>query len=404
MGNNFSIFTERFIQMIDSFQFFPLPEIQFGIGKRLEIISAVQTYGKNALLLTGASSVHSSRHGKEIISGLKQAGINLYHEVISHEPSPSVIDGIAEQYRGDKIDVVIAIGGGSVMDAGKAVSAMIPVEGGVTQYLEGVGDRKHPGTKIPFIAMPTTSGTGSEMTKNAVISEVGEHGFKKSLRHNNFIPEIAIIDPEMMLSCPAGLTAASGMDAFTQLLESYVSRQANPMTDALALQGLKQIKNYLLRAFLEGDNNLEARSGMALAATFSGITLAHAGLGLVHGFASPLGAYFDIPHGVVCGTLMAPVFAHTIENLIDQPDHPAIHKLVIVSKVFADFKYKTDKEYLQAFKEKLIHITNLLEVPGLSDYGFKEEAIPMIISKTSHKSHPVKLSDSQMVETLRSRI
>ena len=390
--------------MIDSFQFFPLPEIHFGRGKRLEIISAVQAYGKNALLLTGASSVHSSGHGNEIISGLKQAGVNLYHEVISHEPSPSVIDGIAEQYRGDKIDVVIAVGGGSVMDAGKAVSAMIPVEGSITQYLEGVGDREHPGTKIPFIAMPTTSGTGSEMTKNAVISEVGEHGFKKSLRHKNFIPEIAIIDPEMMLSCPAGLTAASGMDAFTQLLESYVSRQANPMTDALALQGLKQIKNYLLRAFLEGDNNLEARSGMALAAMFSGITLAHAGLGLVHGFASPLGAYFDIPHGVVCGTLMAPVFAYTIENLIEQPDHPAIHKLVIVSKVFADFKYKTDIEYLQAFKEKLIHITNLLEVPGLSDYGFKEEAIPMIISKTSHKSHPVKLSESQMEETLRSRI
>ncbi len=389
--------------MTDSFQFFPLPEIHFGRGKRLEIISAVQTYGKNALLLTGASSVHSSGHGKEIISGLKQAGVNLYQEVISHEPSPSVIDEIAEQYRGNKIDVVIAVGGGSVMDAGKAVSAMIPVEGNITQYLEGVGDREHPGTKIPFIAMPTTSGTGSEMTKNAVISEVGEHGFKKSLRHKNFIPEIAIIDPEMMLSCPAGLTAASGMDAFTQLLESYVSRQANPMTDALALQGLKQIKNYLLRAFLEGDNNLEARSGMALAAMFSGITLAHAGLGLVHGFASPLGAYFDIPHGVVCGTLMAPVFAYTIENLIEQPDHPAIHKLVIVSKVFADFKYKTDKEYLQAFKEKLIHITNLLELPRLSDYGFKEEAIPMIISKTSHKSHPVKLSDSQMEEILRSR-
>ena len=370
----------------------------------MEITSAVLAYGKNALLLTGASSVYHSGHGKEIISGLKRAGVNLYHEVISHEPSPSVIDRIAEQHRGDKIDVVIAVGGGSVMDAGKAISAMIPVEGSITEYLEGVGDREHPGTKIPFIAMPTTSGTGSEMTKNAVISEVGEHGFKKSLRHNNFIPEMAIVDPEMMLSCPSGLTAASGMDAFTQLLESYVSRQANPMTDALALQGLKQIKNYLLRSFLEGDNNLEARSGMALAAMFSGITLAHAGLGLVHGFASPLGAYFDIPHGVVCGTLMAPVFAYTIENLIDQPDHPAIHKLVIVSKVFADFKYKTDKEYLQAFKEKLIHITNLLEVPGLSDYGFKEEAIPMIISKTSHKSHPVKLSDSQMEETLRSRI
>lgn len=390
--------------MIDSFQFYPLPEIQFGCGKRRELVSAVQVYGKNALLLTRASSSQSTGHLEEIISELKGAGINLYKEIISHEPSPSLIDGIVEKYKENNIDVVIAVGGGSVMDAGKAVSAMIPVEGSITEYLEGVGDREHPGTKVPFIAMPTTSGTGSEMTKNAVISEVGEHGFKKSLRHNNFIPEIAIIDPEMMLSCPAGLTAASGMDAFTQLLESYVSSQANPMTDALALQGLKQIKKYLLRAFLEGDNNLESRSGMALAAMFSGITLAHAGLGLVHGFASPLGAYFDIPHGVVCGTLMAPVFAHTIENLIDQPDHPAIQKLVIVSKVFADFKYKTDIEYLQSFKEKLIHITNLLEVPGLSDFGFKEESIPMIIKNTSHKYHPTELSDSQMEDILRSRL
>ena len=390
--------------MIDSFQFFPLPKIQFGRGKRLELIDAVQAFGNKALLLTRALSIDNSEHINEIISGLKRSGVDLHHEVVSHEPSPSMIDGFVENYKGAKIDVVIAIGGGSVMDAGKAVSAMIPVEGSITEYLEGVGDREHPGTKIPFIAMPTTSGTGSEMTKNAVISEVGEGGFKKSLRHNNFIPEIAIVDPEMMLSCPSGLTAASGMDAFTQLLESYVSSQANLMTDALALQGLKQIKKYLLRSFLEGDNNLEARSGMALAAMFSGITLASAGLGLVHGFASPLGAYFDIPHGVVCGTLMAPVFAQTIENLTAQPEHPALQKLVIASKVFADFKYKTDAEYLQSFKEKLIHITNLVEVPMLSEYDLKEESIPMIVKDTSHKYHPIKLSESQMGEILQSRI
>ena len=390
--------------MIESFQFSSLPEIHFGRGKRQELFSLVPGYGKNALLLTGSSSIHNSGHGDEIISGLKAAGVNLYHEVIAHEPSPSLVDGIVDRHRANSIDVVIAVGGGSVMDAGKAVSAMIPVDGSIKLYLEGIGDREHPGDKIPFIALPTTSGTGSEMTKNAVISEVGEQGFKKSLRHNNFIPEIAIIDPEMTLSCPADLTATSGMDAFTQLLESYVSRMANPMSDALALQGLKQIKKYLLRAFLEGDNNLEARSGMALAAMFSGITLSHAGLGLVHGFASPLGACFDIPHGVVCGSLMAPVFAKTIENLEEHPDHPALQKLVIVSKVFADFKYKTDAEYLQSFKEKLIHITSLLELPRLSEYGFKEESIPKIVELTSHKSHPVTLSDSQMAELLRDRI
>jgi alcohol dehydrogenase class IV len=390
--------------MIDSFQFSSLPEIWFGKGKRNELVSALEKYGRNVLLLTGSTSIQSSGHGEEIISGLRGSGFRLAHEVIAHEPSPSMVDGIVERSRGSAIDVVVAVGGGSVMDAGKAVSAMIPVEGSIRLYLEGVGEREHPGHKVPFIAMPTTSGTGSEMTANAVISEVGEQGFKKSLRHRNFLPEMAIVDPEMMLSCPSDLTASSGMDAFTQLLESFVSLQSNTMTDALALQGLKQIKKYLLRAYLEGENNLEARSGMAIAAMFSGITLTHAGLGLVHGFASPLGGFFHIPHGVVCGSMMAPVFAYTIDNLMEQPDSPALQKLVIVSKVFADFKYKKDTEFLHAFKEKLYHITSLLEVPRLSAYGFNEESIPKIIENTSHKSHPVKLSVGQMVEALKSRI
>lgn len=390
--------------MIESFQFSSLPKISFGTGKRNELPEAVKSIGKRVLLLTGSSSFHNSGHGEEILTGLQKAELELSHEVIAHEPSTSLVDKIVSKYRGEGIQIVVAVGGGSVMDAGKAVSAMIPVEGSVKDYLEGIGERVHTGDKIPFIAMPTTSGTGSEMTKNAVISEVGEMGFKKSLRHDNFIPEIAILDPEMMRTCPASLTASSGMDAFTQLLESYVSVNANPMTDALALQGLKQIKKYLLRAYLEGEENIEARSGMALAAMFSGITLAHAGLGLVHGFASPLGGYFHIPHGVVCGSLMAPVFAYTIDNLKDQPEHPAMQKLIIASKVFADFKYKQDMEYLQSFKEKLIHITNLLELPRLSDYGFTKESIPKVVEHTSHKQHPVQLTTEQMTDALISRM
>ena len=263
---------------------------------------------------------------------------------------------------------------------------------------------EHPGKKIPFIAMPTTSGTGSEVTKNAVLSEVGEHGFKKSLRHDNFIPDVAIVDPEMTLTCPPKLTATSGMDAFTQLLESYLSRQANPFTDALALQGLKHVKKYLLRTFLEGENNLEARAGMSLAALFSGITLAHAGLGLVHGFASPLGGHFQIPHGVVCGTLMAPVNAATIDKIIHDKDHPAYRKYLIVSKVFSDFKYKEDKEYLLAFKDKLEHMTKVLEVPMLSAAQIDVNKLDAIIEETSHKHHPVTLSDQTMKEILLSRM
>ena len=390
--------------MTDSFQFSSLPKIIFGAGKRNELAAELKSRGNRVLLLTGSSSVHNSGHGDEIISAIKAANLEIKHEVIAHEPSPSLIDQIVDKHRQSGTQVVVAVGGGSVMDAGKAVSAMIPVGRSIRDYLEGVGEKKHPGHKIPFIAMPTTSGTGSEVTKNAVISEVGEDGFKKSLRHDNFIPELALIDPEMMLSCPAKLTAASGMDAFSQLLESYLSTKANPMTDALALQGLKQIKNNLLRAFLEGEQNLEARSGMALAAMFSGITLAHAGLGLVHGFASPLGGFYHIPHGVACGSLMAPVFATTIDNLLDQPEHPAIKKLIIISKVFADFKYKQDMEYLQAFKEKLIHITSLLEMPLLSEYGLKEEGIQKVVDCTSHKYHPARLSNEQMVNALKARI
>jgi alcohol dehydrogenase class IV len=390
--------------MIPSFRFFPLPKIIFGPGKRIELSSELEPYGDNVLLITGTTSFHTSGHGSEIERALKASGIKFHSETIGKEPSPKMVDEIANKYRGRGIDAVVAVGGGSVMDAGKAVSAMLLVEYGARHYLEGVGDMEHPGTKVPFIAMPTTSGTGSEMTKNAVLSEVGESGYKKSLRHDNFIPNVAIVDPEMMLSCPPALTATSGMDAFTQLLESYVSKQSNPLTDAIALQGLKMVKRFLIRAFLEGENNLEARAGMALAAMFSGITLAHAGLGLVHGFASPFGAYCDIAHGTVCGNLMSTVNAWTIDKIIDDKDHPSYSKYLIVSKVFSDFKYKEEKEYLRAFKEKIEHITSVLEIPPFEHGSLNDSVIAKIVEATSHKHHPVTFSEAEMKEMIVARI
>lgn len=390
--------------MISSFHFSSLPRIIFGPGKRAELPGQVEQYGKTVLLITGTTSVHFSGHGDEIISSLREKGNTLYHESIGSEPSPQMVDEIADKYRGSLISAVVAVGGGSVMDAGKAISAMLPVEDSVKNYLEGVGGKEHPGTKIPFIAMPTTSGTGSEMTKNAVLSEIGEEGYKKSLRHDRFIPDAAIIDPEMMLTCPPELTATSGMDAFTQLLESYLSKQSNPMTDALALHGLKLVKRNLLRAYLEGENNLEARSGMALAAMFSGITLAHAGLGLVHGFASPFGAHCNIPHGTVCGTLMSTVNSMTIDKIIDNKKNAAYSKYLIVSKIFSDFKYKEDREYLLAFKDKLAHISNVLEIPPLNPEIVNAAMIRKIVEETSHKHHPVTFSDEELELIIRKRL
>ncbi len=387
--------------MVSTFQFSVLPKIIFGPRKRMELAALLKQYGSNVLLITGTTSIHNSGHWDEIRKSLEASKITFHNESIGSEPSPSMVDEIADKYKGRGIKAVVAIGGGSVMDAGKAVSAMLVVEYGVKHYLEGVGDMEHPGVKIPFIAMPTTSGTGSEMTKNAVLSEVGEKGFKKSLRHDNFIPDVAIVDPEMMLTCPPRLTATSGMDAFTQLLESYLSKQSNPMTDALAIQGLKYVKRHLIRAYLEGDANLEARSGMALAAMFSGITLAHAGLGLVHGFASPFGAYCNIPHGSVCGALMSTVNAMTIDKIINDKDSVVYNKYLIVSKIFSDFKYKDEQEYLTAFKEKLEHISNLLEIQPLKQESFTDELISKIVADTSHKQHPVKFTEEELEMMIR---
>ena len=390
--------------MVSSFQFSSLPKIIFGPGKRAELPAEVKVFGSTVLLLTGTTSIHNSGHGDEIRKNLEENKITSHHESIGTEPSPKMVDDIAGKFKGRGIKAVVAVGGGSVMDAGKAISAMLVVEYGVKHYLEGVGDMEHPGKKIPFIAMPTTSGTGSEMTKNAVLSEVGEKGFKKSLRHEKFIPDIAIIDPEIMLTCPPRLTATSGMDAFTQLLESYLSKQANPITDALALQGLKMIKKHLLRAFLEGENNLEARSGMALAAMFSGITLAHAGLGLVHGFASPFGAYCNIAHGTVCGTLMSTVNSMTIDKILESKKSAAYSKYLIVSKIFSDFKYKQESEYLLAFKDKLENISKVLEIPSLDPEVVTDEMIAKIVAETSHKHHPVTFTDEELEAIIRKRI
>ncbi len=189
-------------------------------------------------------------------------------------PVVGLVDEVVSRHRRDTPDWVLAIGGGSAVDAGKAISAMLPQSGSVKDFLEGREVRKHDGRKLPFIAVPTSSGTGSEATKNAVLSEVGENGFKSSLRHDNFMPDIAVIDPELMRSCPPGVTAACGLDALTQLLESWVSSKASPITDALALSGLEHVAAGFLRACEDGENDLEARGHMAYAALLSGLTLA----------------------------------------------------------------------------------------------------------------------------------
>jgi len=380
------------------------PTILFGASTIKSLASQVVIYGKTVLLITGKKSFSKTVKSK-VLSNLDKYGIITYHKIVTHEPDPELIDNIVQKYKKKNINVVTSIGGGSVIDTGKAVSAMLTVKDSVIEYLEGVGTKNHPGTKIPFIAIPTTSGTGSETTKNAVISSVGKNGFKKSLRHNNFIPSVTFVDPELTLSCPPDITAASGMDAFTQLLESYLSVKATAFTDKLAIAGLKKISQSLIKVVKNG-NDLQARTNMSYAAMLSGITLAHAGLGTVHGFASSIGGLFNIPHGIVCGTLMAICNKLTINNLLQfNHENKAILKYLHVADIFLNNNDLKDKKIrLNKFIEKIFEYTNELNMPGLSKFGITENDFEIIIEKTSNKNNPYPLSKNDMYKVLKHRL
>ncbi len=390
--------------MIKTFTQYTPPLIHFGAGKLELLPSLIKQYGQRVLILTGSGSIKHSASWRKFEKHLTAGNLTISRESITSEPSPELIDRIVDSYREPLPDVVAAAGGGSVMDAGKAVSAMLKYDSSVIHYLEGIGTKTHDGRKVPFIAVPTTSGTGSEATKNAVLSRVGPDGFKKSLRHDKFVPDIALVDPLLTLSCPPELTAATGMDAFTQLLESYVSASTTPLTDALAFSGLQSASRSLEKAVQDG-YNLEARTDMAYASMISGITLANAGLGLVHGFASSIGGLFPIPHGVVCGTLMAPCMELTIRRMIrENKDHPAISKFAGTGKLFAPESGKNDFYYCEYLIEKLFVMSEKLRLPRLSDYGITENDFMAIIRLTENKNNPVRLPNEDFQTILAKRL
>lgn len=383
-----------------------IPEIIFGAGKLQMLGKIASGFGKTALLVVGGESLKKSGTWDKIVVNLRQNGIYVISISFTGEPSCDFIDSVVMEYGSRNIDVVIAVGGGSVVDAGKAISAMLLQKEKVKTYLEDVGTgEKHDGRKIPFIAVPTTSGTGSEATKNAVLSVVGEDGYKKSLRHDNFIPNIALVDPELMLGCPRDISASTGMDATVQLLESYVSTKANLMTDALAWSGLGLASKSLLPACGSGAGDINVRAGMAYAAMISGITLANAGLGVVHGFASVIGGYFRIPHGVVCGTLFAPSVKYTIEELLKT--NPGCEALEKFAKTGFLLSQKTGSETVtgcQLLIDTLYQLTETLEIPHLGNYGIEHFHLNQIVEETGQKNNPAKLSKEQLLQILKERL
>lgn len=380
-----------------SFRLAPTPKIIFGIGKIKTLPEELSQWGSRALIVTGHQSFCNSTLGKEFFSELEYMRISYKVESVQGEPSPEQINNLVMRHRAQLPDVVVALGGGSVMDAGKAISAMLPIEGRIEDYLEDVGKLQHPGTKIPFVAVPTTAGTGSETTANAVITCTNGQCFKKSLRHENLVPNLALVDPQLTFNLPPVQTATTGMDTFTQLLESYLSTTNNAHTDLLALEGIRRVVANLQTANRNGTDG-QARSSMSYAAMVSGITLSSAGLGLVHGFAQPLGCLFQIPHGIVCSIMMKPVNQATITKIFRKEKSATLLKYEKIGQLIDP--QSEGFEAINTFLAYLDELNHEFTIPKLGDYGISESQFAKIIERTSHKMHPVHFTDTELYEIL----
>lgn len=384
------------------FQFLSNPRLFFGAGKINELPALADSIGSSVLLVTGNSFRNSARWDG-LIEGLKKKKITVHEFLASGEPSVENVDLAAGEARHKNVHAVISIGGGSAIDLGKAVSAMVPQEGSVQDFLEGVGTKKHDGIKAPFIAVPTTAGTGSEATKNAVISRTGRNGFKKSLRHDNLVPDIALVDPELTLGAPPEVCAASGLDAFTQLLESYLSPDANALTDTLAESGMWFAATSLLKICMTDPGDMEARSAMSYAAYLSGLTLANAGLGIVHGLASVIGGWYEIPHGVICGTLLEAATEANIKKALSTKNRPALDKFARAGFIVSESE-SSPEQALELLTSAIRGWADKLELPKLSEFGLKKDDASRIAEKARAKTNAVELSKEEIEEILLKRI
>lgn len=383
------------MESISAFDIVRLPRIIFGAGKIAELPDTIHSYGPHALIITGGESLKNSGRWDALTLQLDKAGIQYNTVSVWDEPTTELIDIIAGKYRQTPVNVVVAVGGGSAVDCGKAVAAMLMETGSVKNYLEGVGNKKPSGEKVPFIAVPTTAGTGTEATKNAVVCDRKE-GYKKSLRHDAYMPDVALIDPELTLTLPRHITVACGFDAFSQLIESYTSTKANVFTDSLALKALSLVAESLPELFLGQSNDISLREKMSYAAMVSGITLSHAGLGAVHGIAGPLGGLIAVPHGIVCGKLLFPVMSFVVKKIIEGKNVAAQKRIADIGKLFVDDAGGEDFIYCKQFLGVLSKWTQALKFPPLSRFGLKAADMEKTVFLADSKNSPAVLSKEEI--------
>jgi alcohol dehydrogenase class IV len=374
------------------FEFATADRIVFGPGTLRELGALAKPLGSRALVVTGRNQERAGR----VWEILRAQGIEGATFSVPGEPDTSTVQNGVQTARSERCDMVISFGGGSAIDAGKAIAAMLNNQGELLDYLEVIGKGKSlDAPPAPFIAIPTTAGTGSEVTRNAVLASP-EHRVKVSLRSPLMLPRVALVDPELTHGLPASITASTGLDALTQLIEPFVSCRANPMTDAICREGLTRAGHSLRRAF-ENGRDAVAREDMSVAALFGGLALANAGLGAVHGFAGPIGGMFPAPHGAVCAALLPHVMAVNLRAAqASEQGASVVQKYTEVARILTG----NPAAEAQAGVNWVTHLVRDLQIPGLSRYGVtqqnSDELIPMAANASSMKANPIVLSPEQL--------
>ncbi len=378
------------------FEFATANRILFGPGTLAEAPPTIREMGSRALVVTG----RSARHAAPFIAMLEAAGVFAVPFAVEGEPAVGRVREGAGLARLERCDLVASIGGGSPIDAGKAIAALATNSGEPLDYLEVVGKgqplRDPP---LPFVAVPTTAGTGAEVTRNAVLT-VPEHRVKASLRSPKMLARLAVVDPELTCDLPPAITAATGLDALTQLIEPYVCLRANPMTDSFCRDGMRRVARSLLRAYRDGDDR-PAREDMSLASLYGGLALANAGLGAVHGFAAVVGGLVRAPHGAVCAALLAPVMRVNIRVLrAGGANDSALDRYAGLARILTGDPAAGPEDGA----EWVDSLTSALGVSGLRSLGVKSSDFPALVEgamrASSMKANPVALTADQLREVL----
>ncbi|MGI5865442.1 MAG: iron-containing alcohol dehydrogenase [Myxococcales bacterium] len=384
------------------FEFATARHIVFGRGRLDQLGELVAGYGDRALLVAGEHLRHSeSLQRVEYL--LQKRGVAAERVFTTGEPEVAAVDETAARARVLGSKVIVGIGGGSVLDVAKAASGLATNGGSVRDYLEGVGTgRALQRPALPLIAVPTTAGTGSEVTRNAVISS-REEGFKKSIRSPLLLPAVALVDPALTDSVPPAQTAASGLDALTQLIEPYVSLRAQPATDAMALEGMRRAAPALPRAFEDGSNK-EARDEMALASLLGGLCLANAGLGAVHGIAAALGARFGIAHGVACAAVLWQTMEANVKALeARDASSRALERYATIGATLTGRRFERAADARAAAIAEVKALVARLKIPRLGELGLARSSLPAVVKESrgsSMKSNPVVLTDAEIESIL----